>query len=84
MGGLPVPRPPCELVDGVVTDCHGVSKDAAYRAGAEEALRLARLHKADLCILQSRSPSCGVKEIYDGTFTGHRIPGMGVTARLLR
>ena len=40
--------------------------------------------RPDLIILQSRSPSCGVKQIYDGTFTGTLIDGMGVTARLLR
>ncbi|MDE6454959.1 MAG: DUF523 domain-containing protein, partial [Dysosmobacter sp.] len=34
-------------------------------------------------ILQPRSPSCGGKEVYDGTFSGRRIPGMGVFARLL-
>ena len=34
--------------------------------------------------LQSRSPSCGVKEIYDGSFTGRKIPGQGVFAALLQ
>ena len=37
----------------------------------------------DLAILQSRSPSCGVKQIYDGSFTGKLIPGQGVFAQLL-
>ena len=32
---------------------------------------------------QSRSPSCGVKEIYDGTFSGTKIPGQGVFAKML-
>ncbi len=30
--------------------------------------------------LQSRSPSCGVHEVYDGTFTGRLIPGQGLLA----
>ena len=34
-------------------------------------------------ILKSKSPSCGVKEIYDGTFTNNLIIGNGVTADLL-
>ena len=37
----------------------------------------------DMAILQSRSPSCGVKEVYDGTFTRTRVPGMGMLARAL-
>ena len=39
--------------------------------------------KADLAILQSRSPSCGVKQIYDGSFSGKLIDGQGVFAKLL-
>ena len=31
-------------------------------------------------MLQSRSPSCGVKQIYDGTFSGRKIPGQGLFA----
>lgn len=38
---------------------------------------------AEVCILQSRSPSCGVKEVYDGSFTGKKIPGMGVFAQMI-
>ena len=36
-----------------------------------------------LAILQSRSPSCGVKQIYDGSFSGELIEGRGVFAQLL-
>ena len=32
---------------------------------------------------QSRSPSCGAKQIYDGTFSGNKIDGQGIFARLL-
>lgn len=34
-------------------------------------------------LLKQRSPSCGHGEIYDGTFTGTRVAGDGVTAALL-
>jgi uncharacterized protein YbbK (DUF523 family) len=61
----------------------GVNVDREYRLGAEKALEIAKREKIDLAILQPRSPSCGVTEIYDGTFTGRRIPGQGVTAALL-
>lgn len=80
LGGLPVPRVPAEIVSGTVTDRLGHSVDAAFRNGAEKALKLAEQEQPDLIILQSRSPSCGVKEIYDGTFSGTLIPGNGVFA----
>ena len=84
MRGLPTPRDPAEIVDGVVTNCRGASVDRQFRKGAEEALRIAEENGIDLAILQSRSPSCGVVQIYDGTFTGRLIPGQGVFAELLQ
>lgn len=82
-GGLPTPRVPSEIVNGVVTNKEGVVVDTEFRTGAQKALELALKEKPDLVILQSRSPSCGGKEIYDGTFSGIRIKGMGICARLL-
>ena len=82
LGGLPVPRVPAEIAHGIVMNRDGVSVDAAFRQGAETALEAARLQKPDLIILQSRSPSCGVKEVYDGTFSGVLVPGRGVFADL--
>ncbi len=83
MGGLPTPRPPAEIVRGVVINQKGVSVDGEYRLGASQTLAIAQKEQIDLAILQSRSPSCGVKEIYDGTFSGRKIPGKGVTADIL-
>ena len=83
-GGLPVPRTPCGIVNGKVTDAEGVSRDKEFRAGAELCLQLAKEKEIDLAVLQSRSPSCGVDQIYDGTFSGHLIRGSGVFASLLR
>ena len=84
LGGLTTPRDPAEIVDGVVTNCKGVNVDRQFRDGAEEALRIAEENGIDLAVLQSRSPSCGVNQIYDGSFTGRLIPGQGVFAGLLR
>ena len=36
-----------------------------------------------MTILQSRSPSCGAKQVYDGSFSGKLIEGRGVFAQLL-
>lgn len=83
LGGLSTPRLPAEIVAGVVTNKEGVSVDNEFRKGAQAALTIALENKADLAILQSRSPSCGVKEIYDGSFSGKKIKGQGVFAKLL-
>ncbi len=83
LGGLSVPRTPAEIVDGVVTDREGKNVDREFRRGAALALEIARREGVELAILQPRSPSCGGRQIYDGTFTGRRIDGQGVFARLL-
>lgn len=83
MGGLPTPRDPAEIIGGVVRQKSGRSVDEEFRAGARAALKKIKDAGAELVILQSRSPSCGVKEIYDGTFTGHLVKGKGVFAAML-
>ena len=77
-GGLPTPRPPAER------HREGTDVTAQYQAGAEIALNTAREQGCELAVLKERSPSCGSGEIYDGTFTGHLIPGDGVAAQRLR
>ena len=83
MGGLPIPRAPGEIVDGVVRNEDGTSVDCEYRRGAQLAYELALKEKPDLVVLQSRSPSCGVNEIYDGTFSHVKIKGRGVFAQMM-
>ena len=84
LGGLPTPRMQSEIRDGQVIRRDGVSVDEAYRRGAAEAVRLAKLFSCELAVLKARSPSCGCGCIYDGSFTGTLIPGDGVTAALLK
>ncbi len=84
MGGLPIPRKPAEIVDGVVRNQDGHSVDREFRLGAEKALKIALSEKVDLAILQPRSPSCGVNKIYSGKFDGELISGAGVFAKLLK
>ena len=83
MGGLPTPRVPAEIVNGVVTNVHGISVDEAFRRGARLASEAVLNEGATLAILQPRSPSCGCKCIYDGTFAKQLVPGKGVFAQLL-
>ena len=44
---------------------------------------LVRRHKIKYAILKERSPSCGVAQIYDGSFSGVRIRGQGVATAAL-
>lgn len=83
LGGLPVPRAPAEIVNGIVTDAQGHSVDGEFRLGAEKALTSVLAGAAELVILQPRSPSCGVGSVYDGTFSGRLISGNGIFASLL-
>lgn len=86
-GGLSIPRSPAELVDGVVIDSTGKSVDAEYRAGVsliiDELRPFIERGEVAAAILQSRSPSCGVHEVYDGTFSGRLVSGKGMFARAL-
>lgn len=84
LGGLPTPREPAEIVDGIVMQINGNSADDEFRKGAQRALNTVIENDVELVILQSRSPSCGVNFIYDGSFTGKLIPGKGVFAEILQ
>lgn len=93
-GGLPVPRRPAEIVGGDgddvldgrarVVDDEGRDITAEFLVGARQALDVAQRAGTRTAILTDRSPSCGSHEIYDGSFSGTRRPGVGVTAALLR
>ena len=84
LGGLPTPRVPSEIRGGCVVAKDVTDVTDAFTRGAEEALRLAQENGCTAAILKARSPSCGSGEIYDGTFTGTRVPGEGVFARMAR
>lgn len=82
-GGLPTPRPPCELRQGRVVDRDGIDRTDAFLRGAEQGLALARLAGCAGAVLKARSPSCGFGQVYDGTFAGLLTPGNGLFAELL-
>ena len=84
-GGLPVPRPAAEMnpVTNIVTDVSGVDVTAQFSDGANQALELCKRHNIRYALLTEFSPSCGSGEVYDGTFTGRKIEGAGVTTSLL-
>jgi uncharacterized protein YbbK (DUF523 family) len=93
--GFEVPRRPSEIAgerggDGVhsgvarVVKGDGLDVTPHFIRGAQIALALVREYGIHLAVLKENSPSCGVTRIYDGSFSGRRTDGMGVTASLLR
>lgn len=95
MAGLPTPRPPAEIAEGRdgaavlggdarIVEIGGADVTAAFLAGARLALDQAMRHDCRYALLTDGSPSCGSGFIYDGSFSGRRIDGAGVTAALLR
>lgn len=80
MAGMGVPRTPIEIVNGVLMDQNGNNVDEAMRRTVAKAIEEIRGMGIDCAVLQSRSPTCGVNQIYDGTFSGRLIPGQGLFA----
>ena len=83
LGGLPTPRPPCEIRAGRVMDRDGADQTEAFRRGAEAVLAAVQAYGATEALLQNRSPSCGLGWIYDGTFSRKLVQGSGITAQML-
>ena len=82
-GGLPTPRVPSERVSDRVMMKDGTDVTENYKKGASEAVKLAEKMGIKYALLKERSPSCGVYEIYDGSFSGVLVSGMGVAAEML-
>ncbi|WP_379161015.1 DUF523 domain-containing protein [Paenibacillus sp. sgz5001063] len=94
LGGFSTPREPAEIVGGdgdavldgkaKVVDRLGKDVTGMYLQGAYEALGQAQRLNAAIVVLKENSPSCGSSMIYNGSFSGRKIPGQGVTSALLR
>ncbi|PAU88295.1 purine-nucleoside phosphorylase [Pseudomonas sp. WN033] len=93
-GGLPTPRPAAEIPGGQgaevlagrvpVSTIDGSDVTAAFVRGAGLALQLVAAEGIRYAVLKARSPSCGNHENYDGSFSGRKVKGEGVTAAALR
>lgn len=93
-GGLSTPRSPSEISDGDGNDvlrykAEVISKEGDnltdfFILGAEEALKGLDYQDIGFAILKSRSPSCGIHQIYNGKFDGKLKEGPGVTAAYLQ
>lgn len=92
-GGLPTPRAAAEIPGGQgvevldgsarVITTEGEDVSAEFLSGARQALALVQQHDIRIAVLKANSPSCGNLLTYDGTFSGVKVSGEGVTAALL-
>lgn len=80
LGGLSIPRKPSEIRQGRVLDSAGHDVSACFERGAEITERLVKKYNIRRAVLKDGSPSCGSKEIYDGSFSGKKVCGQGITA----
>lgn len=83
LAGMPIPRTPMELVGGIATDAKGVVWDGPLRRAVASILSGIDPGEIECAVLQSRSPTCGTKQIYDGTFSRRLIAGSGILAKAL-
>ncbi|RXJ70185.1 hypothetical protein CRV08_01060 [Halarcobacter ebronensis] len=86
-GGLPIPREPAEIISltkpFIIKNKEGEDVTINFLLGAKNALDLCQKEGISVALLKANSPSCGNKNIYDGSFSGNLIPGEGITAKLL-
>ena len=94
LGGRGIPRTKSEIRDGhgedvldgkaKVYDEKGKDVTNEFIKGAQVTLEIAKKHNIKKAVLKSKSPSCGLGKIYDGSFKGKLVDGDGVTAVLLK
>jgi uncharacterized protein YbbK (DUF523 family) len=83
-GGFGVPRPAAEI-DGrgrIMTQA-GADVTDGFLRGAQLALDAARAQNVRVAVLKDGSPSCASELIHDGSFSGRKRTGQGVTTALL-
>ncbi len=84
MGGLSTPRNPSEIRGNKVFSNFGLDVTDNFNLGARLSLDIVFKNNIKYALLKESSPSCGVNKVYDGTFSGNKINGMGITTKLLK
>lgn len=83
LAGLGIPREPIELKEGVPYRIDGKCLLEELDRAVLKIKEMIKGKEIEYAVLKSRSPTCGVKEIYDGSFTHTKIKGMGMLAKAL-
>ena len=81
-GGLPTPRIPSEQLNDKVINSENKDVTKEFTDGALISLNKLKEAGVKEVILKAKSPSCGYKRVYDGTFTRTLIDGNGVFAKM--
>ena len=81
--GLGCPRVPMEIVNGVLVNKEGIVVDGPVREAVAAILKRIEGQDIACAVLKSRSPTCGVRQVYDGSFSGTLVDGKGVLAQAL-
>ena len=84
LAGLGIPRTPMEIVEGRVINRDGKDLDGALRSAVAQILTQLKDEPVECAVLKSRSPTCGVRQVYDGTFSGTLVQGQGILAAALQ
>ena len=87
VGGLTTPRPAAEITmtpnGRRVLTAAGRDATDAFERGAAAAAGACAADHIRIAILKDGSPSCGSRFVYDGSFSGRRMEGRGLTAARL-
>lgn len=83
LAGLGVPREPIELKGGVPYRIDGACLENELSEAILKIKKMIDGKDIEYAVLKSRSPTCGAKQIYDGSFTHTLIDGMGILAKAL-
>jgi uncharacterized protein YbbK (DUF523 family) len=83
LGGLPTPRAPSEICGKRILAIDGTDFTTAFHDGVLKAVAIAKENNCTSAILKSKSPSCGLGKVFDGSFRGRLIDGNGVLADAL-
>lgn len=84
MGGLSTPRLSNERKEDKVIRSDKKDVTRFFNLGAYRALNTAIENEVDYALLKEKSPSCGLHQIYDGSFSKTLISGEGVFTELLK
>lgn len=94
LGGLSTPRLPAEIIngdgmsiwkesEGEVINIESQVVTNQFLKGAYQMLKITRMLGIKYAVFKDKSPSCGVFNIFDGSFSNHLKEGMGVSAAAL-
>lgn len=88
-----MPRAPAEIVGSTASDVlqglgrvqedNGSDVTDEFVDGARLAAERVKAAGCVMAVFTDGSPLCGTTHVYDGSFSGRKVEGMGVTAQLL-